>query len=183
MHEGKINNRREYTLNEEFLKLLMTNQRQIYSYILRLIPNRVDADDVMQETVLVMWSKFYDFQRGSNFAAWGRSIARNNVLKLQNRKYDKRIKFSTQVVEMIEALEPQDDDIINRRAELLDRCLLKLSDKQRSVLDLRYREGLKVSAIAARFNTTSAAMYKYLKRLHQKLFDKVQNLLLEEDKR
>ena len=44
--------------NRLFLRLFLQNQRRLYAYILTLLPNRADADDVLQETSLVMWDKF-----------------------------------------------------------------------------------------------------------------------------
>ena len=41
-----------------FLRLFLQNERRLYAYILTLLPNRADADDVLQEASLVMWDKF-----------------------------------------------------------------------------------------------------------------------------
>ncbi len=46
-----------------FLSLLMANQRRINSYILSVVPNFSDADDIMQETISVMWRKFDRFEK------------------------------------------------------------------------------------------------------------------------
>ncbi|MCK4629078.1 MAG: hypothetical protein KAT56_08735, partial [Sedimentisphaerales bacterium] len=56
---------------ERFLKLLMANDKRIYAFILTLVPGRIDADDLMQETVTIMWRKFDDFEPGRDFVAWG----------------------------------------------------------------------------------------------------------------
>ena len=41
-----------------FLRLFLQNERRLYAYVLALLPNRADADDVLQEASLVMWDKF-----------------------------------------------------------------------------------------------------------------------------
>ena len=41
-----------------FLPLFLKNERRLYAYILTLLPRRADADDVLQETSLVLWDKF-----------------------------------------------------------------------------------------------------------------------------
>ncbi len=56
----------ESTKVNEFLRLIMANQKPIYALILGMIPNRDDAEDIFQETVLVMWSKFDSFERGTS---------------------------------------------------------------------------------------------------------------------
>ena len=62
-------------MNDEFISLVMANQRKIYSFIVHFVPNRSDADDLFQETVALMWEKFKIFEEGTSFAAWGIQIA------------------------------------------------------------------------------------------------------------
>jgi len=38
---------------EQFLRLLMMNDKRIYAYILSFVPNAADADDIMQEASAV----------------------------------------------------------------------------------------------------------------------------------
>ena len=41
-----------------FLRLFLQNRMRLYAYVLTLLANRADADDVLQEASLVMWDKF-----------------------------------------------------------------------------------------------------------------------------
>ena len=74
----------ESSQTNEFLRLLMANQKRIYAFILATVPNRQDADDLFQETVLLMWSKFDDFQRGTSFVAWGITVAKYQILSVRS---------------------------------------------------------------------------------------------------
>ena len=65
----------------EFVSLITANQRRIYAYILTLVPNFNDADDVMQETTATMWERKKDFQPGTDFVAWGARIAYFKILE------------------------------------------------------------------------------------------------------
>ncbi|MFT5300710.1 MAG: RNA polymerase sigma-70 factor (ECF subfamily) [Mariniblastus sp.] len=47
----------------QFIGLLMEHERRIYAYIRTLMGNSSDADDVLQETSMVMWDKFPQFTR------------------------------------------------------------------------------------------------------------------------
>src|SRR5581483_11860827 len=64
----------------QFLRLFVQTERRFYAYILTLLPNRADADDVLQEASLVMWDKFDDRRPPDDFAAWGCRIAYFKVL-------------------------------------------------------------------------------------------------------
>lgn len=70
------------TLNQKdhFHRLLTLNDKKIYAYILSVLRNANDADDVMQETSSVMWSKFSDFSPGMHFVLWEITIARYQIL-------------------------------------------------------------------------------------------------------
>ena len=46
------------TDSKRFMSLLMQNQTRIHTYILCHIPNRADAEDILQDTIVVMLDKF-----------------------------------------------------------------------------------------------------------------------------
>ncbi|MHC4113130.1 MAG: sigma factor [Planctomycetota bacterium] len=98
-----------------FTKLLRENQSRIHMYIRVFVPHWADADDILQETAMVMWRKFDTYVIGSNFAVWGIRIARNFVMKLNQRRFDKRIRFSSDIVRLLQEsavmdADEQDDD-------------------------------------------------------------------------
>ncbi len=41
--------------SEAFLKVFLPNQNRILSFILCYVPNRMDAEDVFQNTTFVLW--------------------------------------------------------------------------------------------------------------------------------
>ncbi len=55
----------------------------------RLLANRQQAQDVMQETNLVLWCTADQFQPGTNFAAWMMKVAYYQVLD-HRRKLNKQ---------------------------------------------------------------------------------------------
>src|SRR5260221_14261610 len=58
------------------LMLLMTqHQRRIFGYIYTLVPDRHDAEDLLQETSVVVCEKFREFTQGTDFVAWACQIA------------------------------------------------------------------------------------------------------------
>jgi RNA polymerase sigma-70 factor (ECF subfamily) len=81
--------------SELFLKLLMSNEVRIFSYILRLVPNLADAEDIMQETAGIMWRKFDQFQRTTNFVAWAVEIAHYRILDYRRRERRSPIMLTT----------------------------------------------------------------------------------------
>src|SRR5262245_27178829 len=81
-----------------FVQLFAQHQRGIHAYICTLVPNRVDADDVMQETSLVLWRKWEEFDCNREFIRWACGIAFNEVLKLRRRVATRRCYFNEELL-------------------------------------------------------------------------------------
>ena len=77
----------------EFVRLFSANQRRIQTFIFTLLPDRDQAQDVMQETSVVLWQKFDSFETGTDFTAWAFRIARLEVLSLVRRQQRARLVF------------------------------------------------------------------------------------------
>ena len=68
------------------MSLVPQGQGRLYQYIRTLPPRDQVVDDVIQETLLVLWRKFDAFEEGTNFDAWAAKIAYYEVLKERGRK-------------------------------------------------------------------------------------------------
>lgn len=76
------------TLETSYLRLWTQHQRQVFAYIYTLIPNRADAEDLLQDTGVTLWERFDDFEIGTDFVSWAFQVA---YWKIRNarRKYAK----------------------------------------------------------------------------------------------
>ena len=48
---------------ERFVSLFAQVHDNLFAYVYSLLPHRSDAEDVFQQTSLVLWRKFGEFQR------------------------------------------------------------------------------------------------------------------------
>src|SRR5262249_6041691 len=87
--------------SKAFLRLFLQNERRLYAYILTLLPNRADADDVLQEASLVMWDKFDERDPPGEFTAWGCRIAYFKVLDFYKKSRRTRVQFSQAMLERV----------------------------------------------------------------------------------
>ena len=60
---------------EQFVSLILANQLRIHGFIRSLVPNHADVEDLFQQTSIVLWRKFKDYEAGTNFAAWAMRVA------------------------------------------------------------------------------------------------------------
>src|SRR5437870_5035416 len=147
-----------------FLRLFLQNERRFYAYILTLLPNRADADDVLQEASLVMWDKFDDVYPPDDFAAWGCRIAYFKVLDFCKKRQRSRVLFSQALLERLAetAAEHADALHLDERRAALGGCIGKLRPRDRELLARRFSDQADVADIAAQFGRSADAIYKSL---------------------
>lgn len=164
-------------LDEHFLRLLMGNQDRIFTYILSMVHNMSDADDVMQDVVTVMWRKFGDYQEGTSFLAWGITIARYLALKFFEKNRRSRIPFSDELAEKIASVTTSKLESYHERLETLEGCIKKLSPENQQLIKKRYHGKIPTKAIAAEQGILPHKMYRVMAKIHQMLHDCVQRTL------
>jgi len=163
---------------ESYLVLLNENERSLAAYVHTLVPNMTDADDILQSCKIVMWKHFDSFSEGTNFLAWARKIALNQILNY--RRSEKRRDRFSQNPAFIEAVARELDkqsESPNQRAEALQKCLQKLPDAHRKLVLLRYYEDHDIGEIATLTKRTENAVYRMLSRIRSTLSDCISNTL------
>jgi RNA polymerase sigma-70 factor (ECF subfamily) len=169
---------------EDFLRLYTGYERNIRAFVTSLLPNWEGVDEVMQDTSLVMWRKFDQFdpdRPGSKFIDWAFMIARYEVLKYRRKKATDRLVFSEDVFELLakDAVEVSATQPDRQRA--LHRCLAKLDNAPRELLRVAYADGVSIHAAAEKVGRTPSGLYKALARIRQGLRRCI-NLTLSEAK-
>ena len=78
-------------------------QQRVYLFILSLLPNPADAEEVLQETNLVLWRKFEEFEPGTNFKAWAFQTAYYKIQSFLSRQERDRARFGDEFLEKVAA--------------------------------------------------------------------------------
>lgn len=152
-----------------FMKLYVANEKRLYGFIKTLVPNWSDIDDIVQETVAVMWEKFETFDRGTDFSAWAFTIARFQILNYRKRKNNQRLIFNETIWETLAEKAKTPSLGSNKRSETLEKCIRQLKPEHQKLLELRYRPGTNIDSIAEKMEKTVHAIYKSLNRIHHQL--------------
>jgi RNA polymerase sigma-70 factor (ECF subfamily) len=151
---------------EEFLKLSMSAQRRLLAFILTLTPNQTDAEDLLQETTMVMWRRFDEYRPGSDFVAWGITIARYKVLNYRKKYATSHVQFSDDVLDVLQAEAPEMLKELDSRTEIIRKCLRKLEEKDISLIRLRYGKGLTFQSISEQVGRSAQSIHKSIARIH-----------------
>lgn len=166
--------------SEEFFRLFSREDRKIYGYILALVLDVSAAEDIFQETCVILWKEFPKFDRERSFLNWANGIAFNQIRKYRRKFRNKRLIFSdTLVSELAEDVSGMLDDLSLRQLALT-KCLLKLSDRERELIDAYYGDQQTAATIAERWKCSSHNIYKTIKKIRKVLFDCVNRRLSSE---
>src|SRR4051794_7522362 len=153
---------RETESRKRLMALMTRHQRQIFSYIYVLVHNRVDAEDLLQETSLVICEKFHEFTVGTDFVAWACQIAYWRV-RFSRQKYARsKVFFDQEVVDIVAKTAGAMAEEMDDRHEALAACLQKLNPRDRELLLARYEPGGGVEDAARRSGRTVQTAYKTL---------------------
>jgi RNA polymerase sigma-70 factor, ECF subfamily len=165
---------------KEFITLLSLNQIRIYSYIMSMVGNFNDTDDIMQETTLKMWQKFSEFESGTDFLSWGISIAYYRIKEFRKKKNVPQL--SDELVEILHKKAPQKLENTSLYIEKLEDCLKKLNPRDFSLVNYRYMSGYTVAELSKRFNVTIQAIYLKLSKIQGLLTRCIKQSVLVEEK-
>jgi RNA polymerase sigma-70 factor (ECF subfamily) len=150
------------------MSLVLANQKRIYVYILSLVIRPADADDILQDTLAIMWKKFDEFKIGTDFVAWGKTIARYKIMNHLKKNQSSKLLFDDDVLEAIEAETGKMDNLADRM-QAMRQCLGKLPAKEMCLLNMRYTDDLSFSGIALQLGVSKQSAYKVISRIHSVL--------------
>jgi RNA polymerase sigma-70 factor (ECF subfamily) len=166
--------------SKQLMMLMTRHQRQIFAYIYTLVPDRHDAEDLLQETSLVVCEKFHEFTPGTDFVAWACQIAWWRIRYSRQKFARSKVVFDDEVLEAVARTAGEMVNELDERHEALAGCLKKLPARDRELVLTRYEPGSGVAEAARRSGRSMDAAYKALNRLRKLLHDCVTNQLAQE---
>lgn len=160
---------------ETFVRLFAQSQYEIHSYVLTLLHNWADADDVMQTTSIVLWRKFEQFQPDTDFVAWACRIAKFEVNNFRRVKGRDRLFFDDSLLESLATVRLSMGEQLQTERELIDDCVAKLKPDDRELIHRCYgRKTVTAKDVAGELGRPTNTVYKALIRIRRTLYECVQ---------
>ena len=168
--------------HREFVGLLLKAQPRIYALLRTLIANRADADDVFQDVVTVLWTKFDEFEPGTDFQAWAYQTARYKVQHYYRARSRDAQSLAPEVLDLL-AVESESlgDDLAEIRAALAV-CMEKLKPADLEVVRRCYAGDITVREAAEQLGRPLETVKSVLKRSRRQLYECIRRTLAEEDR-
>ncbi|MBI1369426.1 MAG: sigma-70 family RNA polymerase sigma factor [Planctomycetes bacterium] len=163
-----------------FARLFVSSQHRVYGYIASLLPQADDAEEVFQQTSLILWQKWEAFDLSRDFVAWACGIAHFEVMNFLRRRRPGRVYLSESVMEKLSSDRLADGHEPDRRGEALSACLAKLSDDQRQLIERCYIRSNTINAVAQEMGRTANAVYIALRRIRGLLLECIRRQMSRE---
>lgn len=154
---------------ELFVRRFTHHEPDLRRFIRSMLPTHTDADEVLQQTAIVIWKKFDQYDPETNFMKWACVIARFESLAYRRKMARDRLVFREEILELL--ADEGEDEIEQRDAEeaALQTCLSELPEKQRQLVELAYTPGVKVIDLAQEAGSSPEAFYMRLSRIRRRL--------------
>lgn len=157
-------------MNEnEIIRILLQARLRLQVSIWAVVRDGHTVDDIFQEVMIRALERRDDYGDESHLLAWVNITARNLAIDGVRRKQRDDVLLDPRALDAVCAISKEESDHLAANRDALQWCLEKLPAHSRSVLRLRYGEGLRGSRIAERLNHTLDAVYQRLSRIHRGL--------------
>lgn len=165
--------------SEQFFRLYNAAQKRIYAYLLMLVHNHNDAEDLLQETASILWERFNDFDKTGSFAAWSVGIARNKALDFLKSKRTSRPLFDDEFYASISTLAECESENTDQRLRALRDCIKKMPLQNQNLIHLRFEKGITVKKISQISEYSADAVYKKMSRIYTALHHCINRTLVQ----
>lgn len=155
---------------EELIRQFQRDRLRLLAYLRTLVGDPNQAEDLFQEVSVVVLEQAERFERGRDLQAWCRGIARN-LARRARVAAQREAALGGELGELVERAfaENAERELADRRLDWLRECLARLAPAAQRLVDLRYRDGLKLRQIGTALDRTEGAVQVALSRVRQGL--------------
>ncbi len=143
---------------QAFRMLIQAYKERLYWHLRRFAQSHEDADDLLQETFIKIWTALPGFRGDSGLYTWVYRIATNEAL---NRMRRQRIRGFLNMEPLENVMRKIDDDPYFNGDELqaeLHKAIEKLPPKQKVVFNLRYFDEMSYNDMAEILDTSANSL-------------------------
>jgi len=145
--------------------------RAMYNVCCRIMNNRTDAEDMLQEVFIDVFAKLSSFRFESTFGAWIKRIAVNKCINELRRAKIQLEYAPANMKETADETGPDDEEETNLSVERIKNAMGLLADGYRVVFSLYMLEGYDHDEIASILNISTSTSKTQLLRAKKKLIE------------
>lgn len=142
-----------------FKGIVESYSEKLYWHVRRLVNSHEDADDLLQEIFIKIWTALPSFRGDAQLFTWLYRIATNETLNfLRKQKVRAALSFSS--IDAAAERKIDDDPYFdgNEAQRLLAKAIARLPEKQRVVFTMRYYDDMKYEDMSEVLGTSVGAL-------------------------
>ncbi|QDT00945.1 sigma-70 family RNA polymerase sigma factor [Adhaeretor mobilis] len=153
----------------QFVERLTSSQARLRVYAVSLVRDPHDADDLLQNACLTLWEKRQQYDSDREFFPWACGIVLIEILRHRRKKATDKLLFDEALITTLAADYVAKSTEYESRYECLHKCIAKLSDHDRRLLEEHYRKGTKPKKISQQRGLPVTTVYSRLTRIRELL--------------
>ena len=158
-----------------FAALVSEHADMLMAFIRSTVWDASAAEDLFQETMVVAWRRFEDYDPARPRARWLRGIARKRILSYLSRLKRNPVYCNEEVLDALEERMAHIDrlpgDAWTDKVEALAFCMDQLPEDLQRCIRMFYQDEKKAVQIATALETTREVIKKRLQRARSRLAD------------
>ena len=155
--------------HDAFMKLFLENQRGLLRYVMCLVPNSLDAREIVQNTSIALWKKLDQYDSDQPFMGWACRFALIETREFMRAQARWKRFLDEDTVQLLLSRRTEAADELDERRIHLRECLRKLPAKQLAIVEAYYFGDQSVERIATSTARSVEAIYKSLQRIREDL--------------
>jgi len=166
-----------------FSAIVSNYQKMVFSIVLKIVDNREDAEDIMQEIFVKVFKSLEQFKEESEFSTWLYRIAYNTTISELRKRKVSFVSIQDNFDTVNEASGDEEEfELMDIKLHYLDIALKKLSPDEIFLVTLYYYKEQPIEAISKIGNLSVANVKVKLHRIRKKLALEINRLLQDENK-
>jgi RNA polymerase sigma-70 factor, ECF subfamily len=163
---------------EAFATVYQATSARLFGVILRIQPDRAQAEDILQDVFINIWRAAGGFEAArSQPMTWLTSIARHRAIDSRRRQKTEVATVSTQLysddgdepqdlLDKVASAEPGPLELLHQAAQAREvtHCMAQLSAEQQQCLALAYYQGLSHSELASHLAQPLGTVKSWVRR-------------------
>lgn len=162
---------------EEFRKTIVPEGRRLYALAFRYLNNREEAEDMVQEVMIKLWTGRNEQRHFSNPAAWCTTVTKNCCIDMLRKRRHIRLEELREPVVQPESGSGLSGSTDNTEAvQLIGSIVGRMKEPYRSAVILRDMEGYSYEETAEIMQTNINALRTMLSRARKSIRDEMERI-------
>lgn len=162
----------------DFLRILLKSERAILRYVMAIVPNASDAQEIFQETAVALWNHIEKYDPNRPFVPWACRFAANKAKEHLRKQGQWKGFLDEDVATMLLERRAENSSDLDRRVEPLRDCVSELPPRNRMLIEKYYFEQTPLEGISREVGRSNDALYKSLQRIRSVLMECVNGKLV-----